>query len=136
MCPETLSQNALTTFKLVKQACANPTELTPESASEAAGYCRNHLDRVFSRLLGETVSTLLVRLRLERAAAELVHSSLSIGAIGWHAGYGSPEAFAKEFKKLFGLAPSTFRRRTDRVPDTSSKAVHWQDSSERTQIAW
>ena len=75
-----------------------------------AGYQRHHLAHLFSDVVGEPPARYVRRLRLERAAADLLQS-LPLPEAAARAGYGSPEAFARAFKKQFGVPPSSFRDR-------------------------
>lgn len=83
----------------------------PELAALArlAGLSPFHFHRVFRGLVRETPLELLRRLRLERAAAELLASDGSITAIAFRAGFESHEGFTRAFHQAFGEPPSAFR---------------------------
>ena len=69
---------------------------------------RFHFDRLLAATLGESPGGFRRRLLLERAAYALGRGG-SVLEAGLGAGYSSPEAFARAFKRAFGVAPSRFR---------------------------
>lgn len=77
-------------------------------AAEAC-YSPFHFHRLFRAATGETVRQHVRRLRLERAAGQLVHTQDEILGIALAAGYGSHEAFTRAFQAHFDASPSTFR---------------------------
>jgi AraC family transcriptional regulator len=58
---------------------------------------------------GETVAETVRRLRLHRAAAELITGELPVSRIARRAGYGSQEAFTRAFKSAYGVPPGRYR---------------------------
>ena len=87
--------------------------LTPERLAAEAHFSRFHFHRVFSGLVGESLSTHVRRLRLERAAGELRWTERPVIDIALDAGYDAPEPFTRAFRGHFGEPPSRFRTRTD-----------------------
>jgi AraC family transcriptional regulator len=85
-----------------------------------------HFHRVFRGMVGETPLELLRRLRLERAAHELLHTSDPVTAIAFGAGYETHESFTRAFRSAFGEAPITFRRNSKaRARLASASGVHF-----------
>ncbi len=87
----------------------------PELAA-LAGFSPFHFHRIFRAITGETVASLIRRLRLERAARALRHTGASVMDVALDAGYGSPEAFARAFQQAFGATPSDYRSRLQPPP--------------------
>ena len=77
-----------------------------------AHFSRFHFHRVFSGLVGESLSAHVRRLRLERAAGELRWTDRPVIDIALDAGYDAPEPFTRAFRGHFGEPPSRFRTRT------------------------
>lgn len=71
---------------------------------------RTQFYRVFRAMIEETPVAMRRRLLLERAAWQLSRTQLSVTDVGLNAGYGSLEAFARAFRKAFGVSPSIYRR--------------------------
>jgi AraC family transcriptional regulator len=69
-----------------------------------------HFHRTFRVLTGESLEACLRRLRLERASSELRQTDARVIDVALDSGYESPEAFAKAFKKAYGLTPSAAMR--------------------------
>ncbi len=82
---------------------------TLEELATVASYSPYHFHRLFRAITGESVSRYVRRLRLESAANKLRFTTSDITTIALDAGYETPSAFNKAFKKQFGLAPTQFR---------------------------
>jgi AraC family L-rhamnose operon transcriptional activator RhaR len=74
-----------------------------------------YLGRLFTRHIGLTPMSFLARIRAERAAALLTHSTLSTARVGAAVGWDDPTYFARRFRTLVGLTPSEYRRRNRSV---------------------
>ena len=77
-----------------------------------------HFHRVYHSMQGETVTDTVRRLRLHRAAVELITGELPVQRIARRAGYGSQEAFTRAFKTAYGVPPARIARRSSPIPDT------------------
>lgn len=84
-------------------------ELTLESLAGVACFSPHHFHRIFTGMVGESVKKHVRRLRLQRAEHRLVFTELPVTDIAFSAGYDSPEAFSRAFKRQYGLAPSRWR---------------------------
>lgn len=71
-----------------------------------------HFHRVFRGLLGETPLELHRRLRLERAAHELVRADAPVTRIAFEAGYETHESFTRAFGERYALSPTAFRQKS------------------------
>jgi AraC family transcriptional regulator len=69
-----------------------------------------HFHRVFRGMVGETPLEMHRRLRLERAAWQLLDSDVAVTTIAFDAGYETHEAFTRAFRQAYGTSPSTFRQ--------------------------
>ena len=81
-----------------------------ELASQA-GCSREHLCRRFRTIFGAAPLTWLARRRAERAAVLLLSSDAPVAEIGRRVGWGDPSLFARRFRALLGITPSSFRSR-------------------------
>ena len=86
------------------------TAWTLETMAERAGFAPHHLAHAFREHVGAPPLAYLRRLRLERAAYQLVSSDLALEDIAEAAGYASAGAFHRAFARQFGRAPSHVRR--------------------------
>lgn len=68
------------------------------------------LERAALAELGERPGAWLRRLRLARAADLLAHGSLPAQQVALAVGYGDAAAFARAFRRLYGLSPQAHRR--------------------------
>ena len=68
-----------------------------------------HFHHVFRGMVGETPLELHRRLRLERAATQLVTTSTSVTTIAFAAGYETHESFTRAFRRAYATSPSELR---------------------------
>ncbi|MEW8322233.1 MAG: AraC family transcriptional regulator [Candidatus Thiodiazotropha taylori] len=68
-----------------------------------------HFHRIYREMARETLNATIRRLRLQRAAVELINSTKPILRIATLATYGSPEAFTRAFTHQFGESPTEYR---------------------------
>jgi AraC family transcriptional regulator len=78
-------------------------------AAAAANCSTFHFLRMFAVVTGTTVGDYLRRRRLSVAAQALHDPDAKVIDLALRYGYDSPDAFAKAFKREFGLAPSEVR---------------------------
>jgi AraC family transcriptional regulator len=71
---------------------------------------RYHFVRQFRGLTGESPERFQMRLRLQRAAWSLAHSTDGLTDIAASAGYAGADSFGRAFQRVYGVSPSTFRR--------------------------
>lgn len=81
----------------------------PELAA-AAGVSRATLARRFTATVGEPPLSYVTRWRMLTAARLLRESDLPLATLARRVGYQSEFAFAKAFKREYGLAPGQYRR--------------------------
>lgn len=91
-------------------------DLSVNALSRIANFSTFHFHRQFTAYMGVPVSRYVQLMRLRRAAHQLVASPATpILEAAFGAGFESPEAFARAFRRAFGMAPSAF-----------AKAPNWQ----------
>jgi AraC family transcriptional regulator len=96
---------------------------TLEDAAASAGYEQHHFAHSFRAVVGEPPLAYLRRLRLERAAHQLVSDPTQpVATIARQAGYASLEAFSRAFRRAFGSSPRSFRRTASRRAGGSPEA--------------
>ncbi|GAA0485095.1 AraC family transcriptional regulator [Streptomyces sp. NPDC046215] len=83
---------------------------TVESLADRAGLSRAAFARRFTALVGEPPMAYLTRWRMTTAARLLRESDDPLATVAARTGYGSEFAFAKAFKREYGLAPGGYRR--------------------------
>lgn len=92
-------------------------ELDLEKLAEVACLSPHHWHRVHRAIAGETLAQTVRRLRLHRAAHDLVYTDEAIEVISTSAGYGSAEAFSRAFKTDYGQPPAQYRSATQNFTD-------------------
>ncbi len=101
-------------------------DLSLEELASQACFSSYHFHRIFSGMLGESVKELVRRLRLERAAIQLLTTDLSILHVALAAGYESDMAFSRVFKAKAGVLPSAYRKsRQVKFPCLSKSTIRY-----------
>ncbi|NUW31899.1 helix-turn-helix transcriptional regulator [Nonomuraea sp. SMC257] len=98
------------TVARLEAAPAHPWRL--DDLARAVNLDTAYLGRLFRRHVGLTPLDFLARLRAERAATLLAHSSLPAARVGAAVGWDDPTYFARRFRTLVGLTPTEYRRRS------------------------
>lgn len=83
--------------------------LTLDALAREAHLSRFHFSRLFSAMVGESVRTHVRRMRLERAAADLLESTRSVIEVALSSGYEAHAPFTRAFSAHFGVPPTEFR---------------------------
>jgi AraC family transcriptional regulator len=92
-------------------------DLDLDHLADIACFSHCHWHRIYRGVTGETMAGTVRRLRLHRAAGELIQSSSDIRNIAARAGYGSIEAFSRVFRSAYGEPPARYRDRTSASPE-------------------
>jgi AraC family transcriptional regulator len=80
-----------------------------ERLAHVACFSAYHFHRVFRAVRGETVADAVRRLRLRRAALDLLERETPIERIARRAGYTSQAAFTRAFRSAYGQPPGRFQ---------------------------
>ncbi len=97
------------------------------SLTALAGWAhrsRFDLHRRLRRLTGQTPKAYTTRVRLARAAGELVAGDRRVSAIAFDHGFGSHEVFTRTFTRHLGRSPQSYRARGLHVAGQCIAAVH------------
>jgi AraC family transcriptional regulator len=88
-------------------------DLSVETLARLANFSKFHFHRQFAAYVGMPVSRYVQLMRLQVSARRLAasHEPYPVLDAALDAGFDSPEAFSRAFKRAFGLSPSAFRRR-------------------------
>jgi AraC family transcriptional regulator of adaptative response/methylated-DNA-[protein]-cysteine methyltransferase len=88
--------------------------ITLRALSQASGLSPNHLQRVFSRIVGLSPKTFGNCRRLVRLKSFL-RSGARVSTAAYDAGYGSVRALYEKASRSLGMTPATYRRGGDGV---------------------
>lgn len=91
-------------------------DLNMDDLADVACFSAYHFHRIYRGLVGETVTQTVRRLRLHRAAGDLIRTSREIDGIAKQAGYSSVEAFSRAFKAAYQKAPAAYREHVRETP--------------------
>lgn len=95
---------------LLSERLDNPPSLNELAA--AAAVSPYHFHRIWRALTNETVGETVLRLRLEASQALLQARDASVAETAMAVGFGTPQSFARAFRRHTGLTPSEHRARS------------------------
>lgn len=102
--------------------------MTLEALAGVACFSPFHFHRIFSANAGESLSRFILRLRLERAANQLLaQRDKSVTAVALDCGFGSSAAFARAFRTAFGASASEWREHDGKIRQANGKAREDRD---------
>jgi AraC family transcriptional regulator len=93
--------------------------LSVEALAAVAYFSPWHFHRIYRETTGETVTETVRRLRLHRAAGELIRDETPLERVAHRAGYGSLAAFSRAFSGDYGAPPGRYRQRGKLTPGAS-----------------
>lgn len=85
-------------------------ELDLDRLSEIACLSAHHWHRVYRAVHNETLAATVRRLRLHRAAGDLVRSGCSVRDIAARWGYPNLQSFTRIFAAAYGMPPARYRK--------------------------
>lgn len=80
-----------------------------ERLAQVACFSPFHFHRVYRAVQGEKVAETVRRMRLHRAACDLLEDEQPIERVAARAGYGSQAAFTRAFRSAYGAPPAAYR---------------------------
>ena len=89
----------------------NSDDLTRNSVAECMHMNPDYLSNLFHAKFGQTMSSYITNMRIDKAKELLTHTDLSLNEICEQAGFSSCSYFHKQFKKITGSTPQQFRNR-------------------------
>ena len=90
-------------------------DLNLDKLADVACMSRYHWHRVFRAMTGETLSEVVRRLRLHKAANALVESDVPVRAVAEQVGYKNLASFSRAFKLAHGVSPNAFREQGHKI---------------------
>ncbi|WP_226527276.1 response regulator [Metabacillus niabensis] len=87
-------------------------DLTLKSLAEEVYLNPTYLGRIFKQETGESFSSYLIKLRIEKAKELLKNPELKIYEVCEQVGYNDPAHFTHVFKKSLGITPQEYKMRS------------------------
>lgn len=85
-------------------------DLTLEELARVANFSRFHFHRVFKAMIGETLNRYVGRIRIEKAAVQLIYNPQKpITEIALDCGFSGSAVFSRTFREYFKMSPSQWR---------------------------
>ena len=100
--------SCLATYNYIKDNYQK--DLSLEGLAQIFGYSSTYLSRMFRKYAEINYKEYIQGIRLEYAYRELISSDTMVEEIAEHSGFADGRAFAKAFRKKYGVRPSDFRK--------------------------
>ncbi|GEM_PF-720540 len=88
--------------------------LTLDSVADAFHMSKFYFHRLFSAMMGCSLSQYILVRRLNASLSYIQHSSLSLTDVAYQLNFGTQASFTRAFRRHYGVAPSSLR--ADRNP--------------------
>ena len=82
--------------------------------SEKVGYDYTYLANLFSAVKGTTIRHFIINHKIEKVKELLQYKELTLTQISYKMHYSSVAHLSKQFKKVTGISPSTYMRRSQK----------------------
>jgi AraC-like DNA-binding protein len=105
--PGPVNPDLLRMWQLINESVSKPGGLTSRLEASFANY--DSLRHAFKAAFGSSPKQMLLQLRLQQAKNLLLDTPLSIKEIAAQVGYEQQHEFARGFRKMTGVSPSSFR---------------------------
>jgi AraC family transcriptional regulator len=84
---------------------------TLEELASVANFSKFHFNRIFQAMIGETPFRFIQRIRIEKAAMQLVTlPHIPVSVIALQCGFPDPAVFSRVFRDYFGKPASEYRK--------------------------
>ncbi len=94
---------------------------TVREIAVALNFTENYLSHVFKKSMGISLTSYIMKKRLEAAFMLLSHKTLSLTEISALMQFDSVQSLSRAFKKEYGLSPSQYRKNGDTEAKTETK---------------
>lgn len=103
----------------MKQEMLNP--IRPNDIAKYVNISANYLMHIFKNSLNKSLMQQLTELRIERSKELLTNTTLNISEVAYQCGYMNLQHFSMVFKKMVGITPMMYRRRSNEFSYIKSK---------------
>lgn len=86
-------------------------EITLKNVSDFVGKSPSHLSSVFKEIIGYSPLNYFTLLKIKKACEMLDNSGMKINQISLKLGYDDPYYFSRQFSKVMGMSPKSYRSR-------------------------
>ena len=94
--------------RIIRQHLAD-TSFNPEVLADRLGISARQLYRKLNAISGDTVSELILRIRMDKAAELLQDWRQNISEVATNVGFTEASNFSRAFRKHFGSSPTEYR---------------------------
>ena len=100
-------------FAMIQYISDNYKDISLSALAKKFHYTPEYASRLIKEATGMSYSSLLSRVRLERAQEMLLNTNMTISAIAYAIGFEATEPFIRVFKKRTGMTPTVFRKQAN-----------------------
>lgn len=97
------------TLEILQRIALNPETATVAGVAREFGYSPNYFSQYIRKHTGYTPKEVITRYRLEKAAALLTQTDMTVARVAEAVGYANIGNFHVIFKRQYGRTPDTFR---------------------------
>ena len=106
-------------FSRIVQTIYQAPQISLQELALQYHYSESHLSRLIHQKTGQTYSSLISSIRLERAKVLLSNTRLPISKVAENAGYPTQNHFSRAFRKEMGTTPTDYRNECQKMHNPS-----------------
>lgn len=103
------TQSILPAIHLATDAVEKGRDISPYDMAAACFMSESYFRKIFSSVMGEPPKNYILRLQMQRAAALLVTTELSVSRIARLCGDADNSTFYRRFVRAYGVSPREYR---------------------------
>lgn len=84
--------------------------LTVENLADSIHFSKYHYQRMFRKIVGDSVMSYVTKRKLSLAGRELLETDATVIEVALKYGYDSHEGFTRSFKAYMGVSPAEYRK--------------------------
>jgi len=108
--PYNYSRSSAQQYEILQYMRKHLVETSLPDVAEHFHYSPEHTSRLIKDATGLTFSRMLTRMRMEQAVQYLLHTNMTVSAIGYSLGYKTPEHFIRKFRQTLNMTPTEYRK--------------------------
>lgn len=108
--------------------------LDSNSLAEIGIFSKSHFFKWFTHLTGYTPMNYVLRRKLHYAAKRMITSNEKIVDIAFQFGFESHDVYSRAFKRVYGIAPESYRKRRYTLPEMKKAVVEINGGGGKAKI--
>jgi AraC-like DNA-binding protein len=98
-------------LRYIKKHIYSPSKLTIANLANEFHLAPGYISNFFKKHVGESIKQYITRYKMKLIEVRLTYSQNSVSEIAYEFGFTDESHFCKQFRKLYGITPTQFKKR-------------------------